>query len=80
METKIIISVCILLDILAIYRVYKDDIYLFDKDKKRYILWIIFLPFLGAVITMYKIGYKWIIFGSKGKSINGLFFWTGSDL
>ena len=52
------ILIVVYLDLLAIYRVIKDDTYLFDNDKPKYIFWIILIPIIGAIVAMRKIGYK----------------------
>ena len=53
-----IIIIGLYLDMLGIYRVIKDDTYLFDNDKPKYIFWILLIPFIGAIVAMWKIGYK----------------------
>jgi len=52
------ILIVVYLDLLAIYRVIKDDTYLFDNDKPKYIFWIILIPIIGAIVAMRKIGYR----------------------
>jgi len=53
-----VIFIVVYLDLLAIYRVLKDEAYLFDKEKSKYIFWILLIPIIGAIVAMRKIGYK----------------------
>ena len=55
---KFIIIIVLLLDLLAIYRVLKDEVYLFDRQKQKYIFWIILVPIIGAIVAMRKVGYR----------------------
>jgi len=59
MEYYIVVIILLgYLDLLAIYRVVKDDTYLFDKEKLKYIFWILLIPIIGSIVIMRKIGYK----------------------
>ena len=65
---KIIITLTLLLDLLGIYRVLKDESYLFDKDKSKYIFWIVVIPIIGAIVAMKKIGYGGFFMRHMGRS------------
>jgi hypothetical protein len=36
-------------------QIYKDDAYFLDEEKSSYIAMVWYLPFLGAVITQYRL-------------------------
>lgn len=65
---KIFITITLVLDMLAIYRVLKDETYLFDKEKGKYIFWILLIPIVGAIVGMRKIGYKGFFIRHMGRS------------
>ena len=65
---KVIIALTLILDALAIYRVLKDEAYLFDKQKPKYIFWILLIPIIGAIVAMRKIGYKGFFMSHMGRS------------
>ena len=65
---KILIALTLILDALAIYRVIKDEAYLFDKQKPKYIFWILLIPIIGAIVAMRKIGYKGFFMSHMGRS------------
>ena len=65
---KFIISMIVILNLLAIYRVLKDEAYLFDKEKVKYIFWIIVIPIIGAIVAMKKIGYRGFFMTHMGRS------------
>jgi len=67
---KFLITIILVLDLLAIYRVLKDETYLFDKEKGKYIFWIILIPVIGAIVAMRKIGYKWLVFLSEPSNLS----------
>ena len=69
---KIFIIITILLDLVAILLVSIEDKYLDKKKKIIGILLILFLPIIGALITMYKLGT-----GSKYSSSNDSGFHGG---
>ena len=65
---KFIITVVLVLDLLAIYRVLNDETYLFDKQKPKYIFWILLIPIIGAIVAMRKIGYGGFFMRHMGRS------------
>ena len=65
---KLVIALTLILDALAIYRVLKDEAYLFDKQKPKYIFWIVVIPIIGAIVAMRKIGYKGFFMTHMGRS------------
>ena len=65
---KIIIALTLIFNALAIYRVIKDEAYLFDKQKPKYIFWILLIPIVGAIVAMRKIGYKGFFMSHMGRS------------
>ena len=65
---KFILTIILVLDLLAIYRVLKDEAYLFDKQKPKYIFWILLIPIVGAIVAMRKIGYKGFFMSHMGRS------------
>jgi len=65
---KIIIALTLIFNALAIYRVLKDEAYLFDKQKPKYIFWILLIPIVGAIVAMRKIGYKGFFMSHMGRS------------
>jgi len=65
---KAIIALTLIFNALAIYRVLKDEAYLFDKQKPKYIFWILLIPIIGAIVAMRKIGYKGFFMSHMGRS------------
>ena len=65
---KAIIALTLIFNALAIYRVLKDEAYLFDKQKAKYIFWILLIPIIGAIVAMRKIGYKGFFMSHMGRS------------
>jgi len=65
---KFILTVVLVLDLLAIYRVLNDETYLFDKQKPKFIFWILLIPIIGAIVAMRKIGYKGFFMSHMGRS------------
>jgi len=65
---KFLITIILVLDLLAIYRVLKDETYLFDKEKGKYIFWIILIPIIGSIVAMRKIGYGGFFMKHMGRS------------
>jgi hypothetical protein len=65
---KFFTVIVLILDLLAIYRVIKDETYLFDKEKPKYIFWILLIPIVGAIVAMRKIGYRGFFMKHMGRS------------
>ena len=65
---KIIIALTLILDFFAISRVIADETYLFDKEKPKYIFWILLIPIIGAIVGMRKIGYRGFFATHLGRS------------
>ena len=65
---KVIIALTLILDALAILRVLKDEAYLFEKQKPKYIFGILLIPIIGAIVAMRKIGYKGFFMTHMGRS------------
>ena len=65
---KVIISLILILDFFAISRVIADETYLFDKEKPKYIFWILLIPIIGAIVGMRKIGYRGFFATHLGRS------------
>ena len=65
---KVIIALTLILDALAILRVLKDEAYLFEKQKPKYIFWILLIPIIGAIVAMRKIGYRGFFMTHLGRS------------
>ena len=58
------VIIILFLELLVIYRVFKDDIYLLDKEKPKLILWILVMPIVGVIIVSRKMGYVCLFFRS----------------
>ena len=65
---KVIIALTLILDALAILRVLKDEAYLFEKQKPKYIFGILLIPIIGVIVAMRKIGYKGFFMTHMGRS------------
>jgi len=49
-----LVFITIILDFIAIYRVIKDEVVLFDNEKPKFIFLTILLPIIGAIIAIVK--------------------------
>ena len=62
-----LVLMIIIIDIMTILFIYKDERYFFDNEKSKLILLVIFLPIVGAIYVMTKLrdDIKWYV-GSAG--------------
>ena len=76
---KILIFVIVILDLLALYRVISDEIYLLDNEKMKYIILILLIPIIGALFSMNKVGFKWLFFSSSTGHSSSIGYGGGFD-
>jgi len=69
-ELNLISAGAIIFHLLVILRVYKDNIYLLEGEKMKYILLVIFLPVIGALYTLHKTGCKWMFFSRTNNNFD----------
>ncbi len=62
--------IAVLLDILALFKIYKDERYLFDGEKTRYYAITLLIPFAGAIYSLSKIGFNWLSIFAPLKMLN----------
>ena len=59
---KFILFLTILLDVVTIYKVLKDNQFLLDSDKPKLYLITILIPIFGALYALKRVGFKFLNF------------------
>ena len=58
--TNFLIFITILLDLITVYKIFKDDQYLLDNQKPKLIFIVLGIPILGALYGLNRVGFSWL--------------------